>query len=127
MLIFARSLERHASRPLSSLRSVPDVDCRSVKATTEVAVCILKILSFKRHTCSHLFLTRLVICLYSSPSGDLWFLSRKKSKGKRMVYPYKVTLKLTWDRANNSSLYKPLSSKFHFFTDKEVMMKTMLL
>ena len=56
---------------------------RCIKAITQVAVCILKFLSFKRHTCSHLFLTRLVICLYFIPPV---VPSKKKSKGKRMVY-----------------------------------------
>ena len=89
MLIFARRLEWPASRPLSSLSRTASrmLTERSVKAITQVAVCILKFLSFKRHTCSHLFLTRLVICLYFIPPV---VPSKKKSKGKRMVYLTKL-------------------------------------
>lgn len=139
MLIFARTLDRHASRPLNcrTIKVAQRPGCwlsGSVKATKQVAVCILKFLSFKRHTCSHLFLTRLVICLYSTPSGDLWFLSKKKNQRKAHGLCYKVAWESTASdckRTNNSSLHvhvleKPVSSKFHFFTDKEVMMKTML-
>lgn len=100
MLIFARTLDRHASRPLScrANKVAQRPGCwlsGGVKATKQVAVCILKFLSFKRHTCSHLFLTRLVICLYSTPSGDLWFLLKKKSQRKAHGLCYKVAWEST--------------------------------
>lgn len=39
----------------------------------------MKFLYFKRHTCSRIAFTRLLICLYSSWFESLWFLLEKKS------------------------------------------------
>lgn len=70
---------------------LPGCWLKSVKATThQVAVCILKFLSFKRHTCSHIFLTRLLICLNSTSSGNLWFLLKEKSKNLTKEDAWKV-------------------------------------
>ena len=131
MLIFARRLERPASRPLSSLSRTASRMLTEKKRQSDNTSGRLhfEISIFqKAHVWPSISHTFGYLPLFHSTCGSFKEEKQRKAHG----LSYKVTWESTAKRTNNSSLYvhvleKPLSAKFQFFTDKEVTMKTMLL
>lgn len=60
-------------------RSIPDVDWKRQSNNIKWPFAFWNFYLSKGTRVGHIFLTRLVICLHSTSSGNLWFLLKKKN------------------------------------------------